>query len=171
MTINDIIKTLPICSILPIPQNRRSILDITWQTVSVCRVHMSRQTRLSEAEFILLLARPQTIIFLEMALGHKLERFIPDFSVAAKSWVAKQHMASLGDEVIGMDTLEGKVAIVTGGARGIGEATVRIFVKNGAKVAIADIEDTSGTILANELYTSAIYVHCDVSLEDDTSKT
>lgn len=154
MTINDIIKTLPICSILPIPQNRyqhssvvvwhvgccknssicvfdlfnqrcwlhavtcmnrpplnltiscicysfqfccisniehylanlvlcqtqqdtisfillirscmqdkrRSILDITWQTVSVCRVHMSRQTRLckckqrlSEAEFILLL--------------------------------------------------------------------------------------------------------------------
>ncbi|ONH99731.1 hypothetical protein PRUPE_6G046400 [Prunus persica] len=44
--------------------------------------------------------------------------------------------------------LEGKVAIVT---RGIGEATVRLFVKNGAKVAIADIEDTSGTILANEL--------------------
>lgn len=36
-----------------------------------------------------------------MALGHKLERFIPDFSVAAKSWVARQHMASLGDEVIG----------------------------------------------------------------------
>lgn len=60
--------------------------------------------------------------------------------------------------------LEGKVAIVT---RGIGEATVRLFVKNGAKVAIADIEDTSGTILANELYTSAIYVYCDVSLEDD----
>ncbi|CAB4312404.1 unnamed protein product [Prunus armeniaca] len=59
------------------------------------------------------------------------------------------------------------IAIVTGGVRGIGEATVRLIVKNGAKVAIVDIEDTSGTILANELYTSAIYVHCDVSLEDD----
>lgn len=63
--------------------------------------------------------------------------------------------------------LEGKVAIVTGGARGIGEATVRLFVKNGAKVVIADIEDASGTALANELSPSAIYLHCDVSLEND----
>lgn len=63
--------------------------------------------------------------------------------------------------------MEGKVAIVTGGARGIGEATVRLFTKHGAKVIIADIEDDTGTVLANALSPSAIYVHCDVSLERD----
>ncbi|KAA8549475.1 hypothetical protein F0562_001159 [Nyssa sinensis] len=63
--------------------------------------------------------------------------------------------------------LEGKVAVVTGGARGIGEATGRIFVKHGAKVVIADVEDAAGIVLANSLSPSATYVHCDVSLEED----
>ncbi|KAL2337639.1 hypothetical protein Fmac_012085 [Flemingia macrophylla] len=63
--------------------------------------------------------------------------------------------------------LEGKVAIVTGGARGIGEATVRVFVKNGARVVIADVEDALGTMLAETLAPSATYVHCDVSIEDE----
>lgn len=63
--------------------------------------------------------------------------------------------------------MEGKVAIVTGGARGIGEATVRLFVKQGAKVVIGDVEDTLGTMLANALGPSVTYVHCDVSLEED----
>ncbi|KAL4335848.1 hypothetical protein GQ457_07G033540 [Hibiscus cannabinus] len=63
--------------------------------------------------------------------------------------------------------LEDKVAIITGGARGIGEATVRLFVKHGAKVVIADIADASGIALANSLAPSAVYVHCDVSSEED----
>ncbi|PWA86463.1 NAD(P)-binding Rossmann-fold superfamily protein [Artemisia annua] len=63
--------------------------------------------------------------------------------------------------------LEGKVAIVTGGAGGIGAATVRLFVKHGAKVVIADINDEFGLGLASSLSPLATYVHCDVSMEND----
>ena len=56
--------------------------------------------------------------------------------------------------------LGGRVCIVTGGSQGIGEACVRRFAREGAKVVIADIADAAGQALAAEL--GALYVHCDV---------
>ncbi|KAK4354634.1 hypothetical protein RND71_026828 [Anisodus tanguticus] len=65
--------------------------------------------------------------------------------------------------------LEGKVAIITGGASGIGAATARQFVQHGAKVVVADIQDTLGTSLVQEIGTkqTIIYVHCNVANESD----
>lgn len=63
--------------------------------------------------------------------------------------------------------LEGKVAIVTGGASGIGASTVRLFWENGAKVIIADIQDDLGQDITNKLGQDVSYIHCDVSNEDD----
>jgi len=60
-----------------------------------------------------------------------------------------------------------KVALVTGGASGIGEATVRLFVEEGASVMLADIQDDRGRRLAGELGSRAGYVHADVSREAD----
>ena len=58
------------------------------------------------------------------------------------------------------------MAIITGSASGIGEATARLFSKHGAHVVIADIQDDVGLSVCNELK-SAIYVHCDVTKEED----
>jgi NAD(P)-dependent dehydrogenase (short-subunit alcohol dehydrogenase family) len=56
--------------------------------------------------------------------------------------------------------LAGRVCIVTGGAQGIGEACIRRFSRENAKVVIADIDDVRGAALAAEL--GGLYVHCDV---------
>ena len=63
--------------------------------------------------------------------------------------------------------LAGKVAIVTGGASGIGEATARVFANEGARVVvIADIQDNLGNQVATSIGTHRCsYVHCDVADE------
>ncbi|MFN0146640.1 MAG: glucose 1-dehydrogenase [Dehalococcoidia bacterium] len=64
-----------------------------------------------------------------------------------------------------MSQLAGKVAVITGGASGIGEGTVRLFANEGAKVVIADVQDARGQKLAEELGTNTAYLHTDVSQE------
>jgi NAD(P)-dependent dehydrogenase (short-subunit alcohol dehydrogenase family) len=58
--------------------------------------------------------------------------------------------------------LDGKVAVITGGASGIGEAAVRLFVDEGARVLIADVQDDRGHRLAGELGARALYARTDV---------
>jgi NAD(P)-dependent dehydrogenase (short-subunit alcohol dehydrogenase family) len=68
-----------------------------------------------------------------------------------------------------MGKLDGRVAVITGGASGIGDATVRLFVQEGCRVVIADVQDDRGARLAGELGTSASYLHADVSQEAHVS--
>jgi NAD(P)-dependent dehydrogenase (short-subunit alcohol dehydrogenase family) len=66
-----------------------------------------------------------------------------------------------------MGKLDGKAVIITGGSSGIGEATVRLFVQEGAKVVIADKLDDRGKHLAEELGANTVYLSTDVSKEAD----
>ena len=66
-----------------------------------------------------------------------------------------------------MAKLDGKVAIITGAADGIGEASARLFVQEGARVFIADIDDEKGRAVARELGRNALYLHTDVTREAD----
>ena len=61
--------------------------------------------------------------------------------------------------------LQDKVAIVTGGARGMGEATIRLFAREGAKVVIADVLEAEGQALAADIGDAAMFQRLDVSDE------
>lgn len=67
------------------------------------------------------------------------------------------------------DRFAGKVAVVTGGASGIGEATARLFVEHGAFVVIADVNKEGGVRLAEELGEQAQFVSCDVRCEHEVA--
>ncbi|MFF2779855.1 SDR family NAD(P)-dependent oxidoreductase [Streptomyces sp. NPDC058052] len=67
-----------------------------------------------------------------------------------------------------MGKLDGRVAIVTGAARGQGEREARLFAAEGAKVVLADVLDGPGEALAKELGEErAAYVHLDVTREEE----
>ena len=67
--------------------------------------------------------------------------------------------------------LDAKVAVVTGAARGVGEATARRFVTEGAQVVLADVRDDLGRALAEELGDAARYEHLDVTAETGWAAT
>lgn len=69
------------------------------------------------------------------------------------------------DAPLGGPQLDGRVALVTGGANGIGAAVARRLAALGAAVVVADIDDGPGEILAAEL--DGVYVHCDVRRPED----
>ena len=62
-----------------------------------------------------------------------------------------------------MGRVDGKVALISGGARGMGASHARMLVGEGAKVVIGDILDDEGKALADELGEAARYVHLDVT--------
>jgi len=69
--------------------------------------------------------------------------------------------------------LEGKCALITGGASGIGRATTQVFAEQGAAVAIADINDITGKVLVREIKATggeALYIHCDVTRAEDCQR-
>jgi 3(or 17)beta-hydroxysteroid dehydrogenase len=65
-----------------------------------------------------------------------------------------------------MGRLDGKIALVTGAARGIGEGIARAFVREGAHVLVTDVDDAAGAALAAELGPTAAYRHLDVRDEE-----
>jgi 3alpha(or 20beta)-hydroxysteroid dehydrogenase len=66
-----------------------------------------------------------------------------------------------------MERLEGKVALISGAARGQGAAEAVLFAKEGAKVVLGDVLDDLGKDLATEIGKAAIYLHLDVTSEED----
>jgi len=73
----------------------------------------------------------------------------------------REHMASSEGRVAG------KVALITGAARGQGEAEARLFASEGAKVIVADVLDEQGEAVAADIGEAATFVHLDVSSESD----
>jgi len=72
--------------------------------------------------------------------------------------------------VTGRGRLAGKVALVTGAARGMGEAEARLFAREGARVLLGDVLDAEGEAVAREIGAAARYLRLDVSREADWSR-
>lgn len=65
--------------------------------------------------------------------------------------------------------LEGKVAVITGAASGIGEASARRFAEEGCRVVLGDIQTAEGQALSAELGDQAVFGQCNVTSQDDVA--
>ncbi|CAI0408710.1 unnamed protein product [Linum tenue] len=76
------------------------------------------------------------------------------------------------DSTLSNQRLSGKVALITGGASGIGERIARLFHKHGAKLCIVDLQDNLGKNVCDSLggEPNTYYLHCDVTKEEDVSR-
>jgi 3(or 17)beta-hydroxysteroid dehydrogenase len=63
--------------------------------------------------------------------------------------------------------LEGKVALITGAAKGLGEADARLFAEQGAMVIVADVDESNGRRIAEEIGSNALFKRLDVTNEDN----
>jgi NAD(P)-dependent dehydrogenase (short-subunit alcohol dehydrogenase family) len=84
------------------------------------------------------------------------------FAVLGTDWINE---AACGGRA--MNRLDGKVALISGAARGIGGETARLMVEAGATVAIGDVLDERGRETARTLGDAALYAHLDVTNEED----
>ena len=69
-----------------------------------------------------------------------------------------------------MGALEGKKALITGGASGIGRAAALLFAREGAAVAVADLNEAGGHVVVDQIRSEggrAIFIRCDVTQADD----
>ncbi len=67
------------------------------------------------------------------------------------------------------DRMAGKVAVITGAASGLGEASARRFAEEGCRVVVADIQDAAGRAVADSLGASGLFIQCDVTKEADVA--
>lgn len=66
-----------------------------------------------------------------------------------------------------MARLKDKVAIITGAAQGMGATHARLFIAEGAKVVLTDLNEEKGQALAKELGSNALFIKQNVANEDD----